>query len=187
MDVPKVLIVGLGNSTRNDDGAAWEVVCLLELMRFPGLETRVTQQLGLELMEEWRGYDQVLLVDAAMDDETVRIERVEEAQASSTSSTHHLKPEVLLQLSRWLYGGTPDLFLCRIPAENFEFGESFSDNTRKFIPEALRQIKAWLIENRYVSARNSGFESQEAGAGKTSFRRLFTDSKEKKDKSGPTR
>ena len=137
MDAPKVLIVGFGNTTRGDDGAAWEVVCLLELMRFPGLETCVCQQLGLELMEEWRDYDQVLLVDTAMGEDEVRIEKMDEADPSSSPSTHHLKPEILLQLSRWLYGRCPGLYLCRVPGENFEFGESFSDNTRRQIPGGL--------------------------------------------------
>ena len=186
MNVPKVLIVGLGNTTRSDDGAAWEVVCLLELMRFPGLETRVTQQLGLELMEEWRGFDQVLLVDAALGDKAVRIEKVSGGDSLSSPSTHHLKPEILLQLSRWLYHGNPELYLCRVPAVDFGFGESLSSDARRHVREALRQIKAWLIENRYVLPPNPDF-AEGGGKGKTSFPRLFTDSKEKKDKSGPSR
>lgn len=144
MDFSKILILGFGNSTRGDDGAGWEVIRRLDALDLPGLETRVSQQLGLELLEEWGGYEKVLFVDAAPGGAEARLERVVESEATPSASTHHLKPETLLHLSRQLYGRCPGLYLCRIPAEQFGFGDGFSPSTGRHIEQAVVLIREWL-------------------------------------------
>lgn len=152
VDAPKTLLLGLGNATRGDDGAGWEVVCLFDFLRIPGLETRVAPQLGPELLEEWGGFDRVVFVDASIGEAEVRLERVVESEATPASSTHHLKPETLLQLSRALNTRCPELYVCSVPASNFEFGEPFSATTRRNIHQAVRLLIQWLTDGKgYVN------------------------------------
>jgi len=140
----KTLLLGLGNVSRGDDGAGWEVACLFDFLNLPGLETRVAQQLGPEILEEWGNFDRVVFVDAAVDGMETRLEKIEKTQGTPASSTHHLTPQALFSLSRALGAYCPELYLCRIPAESFEFGEPFSAATRRHILQAVRLIRGWL-------------------------------------------
>ena len=151
MGTARTLLLGLGNPSRSDDGAGWEVVSLFDFLRLPGVETRVSQQLGLELLEEWDGFDRVVFVDAAVDEAEVHLERVEESPVGFSSSTHHLRPETLLRVAEALHVQCPELYLCRIPATNFEFGEPFSPDTRRHILKAVRVLRDWLAGDRLLN------------------------------------
>jgi hydrogenase maturation protease len=140
-----VLVMGFGNPTRGDDAAGWEVARRLEAREIPGVETRTSQQLNVELIEEWGSYERILLIDADPQGRQVRIEKVD-PKANASSSTHHLSPESLLQLSRILYDSSPQVFLCRVPAQSFEFTESFSPATRQALDEAVEAALQWIQE-----------------------------------------
>ncbi len=138
-----ILVLGFGNPTRGDDAAGWEVARRLGKREIPGVETRVSQQLNVELIEEWGAYEKVLLIDADPQGERVRIEKVD-PKAGASASTHHLSPESLLQLSKILYETSPPLFLCRVPAREFAFTESFSPATRLALDEAVEATLEWI-------------------------------------------
>jgi len=140
-----ILVLGFGNPTRRDDGAGWEVIRRLEERNIPGLETRASQQLGLEILEEWDSFERVILVDAAPGPGETTLERVVAQSLTPSASTHHLKPETLLQLSQQLYGRSPELYVCRIPGEDFDFGEGLSLTAKTNVQAALRHIEDWLI------------------------------------------
>jgi hydrogenase maturation protease len=140
-----LLVLGLGNPTRGDDAAGWEVARRLQAREIPGVETRTAQQLGVELAEEWGSYDRVLFIDADPLAQRVLVEKVS-PQPGSAASTHHLSPESLLQLSRILYDSSPKLYLCRVPARNFEFTQSFSPETLQALDEAIEAVLSWIQE-----------------------------------------
>lgn len=157
METARTLLLGLGNPSRSDDGAGWEAVSLLDFLHLPGVESRVSQQLGLELLEEWGGIDRVVFVDAAVDEAEVRLERVGKSESGFSSSTHHLKPETLLRVAQALNLGSPELYLCRIPATNFEFGEPFSPATRRHILQAVRILRGLLEGDGWISNREAQY------------------------------
>lgn len=57
-----MLIIGIGNPYRRDDGAG--IVVAERLEGTPGLEVIAHHGEGLELMRLWEGHDDVVLVDA---------------------------------------------------------------------------------------------------------------------------
>ncbi len=138
-----MLVMGFGNPTRGDDGAGWEVARRLGLREIPAVETRVSQQLNVELIEEWGAYEKVLFIDADPQADRVRVERVV-PQPKASASTHHLAPEALLQLSKSLKNVSPPLYLCRVPASHFNFSESFSPETRRALDEAVAASLDWI-------------------------------------------
>ena len=140
-----VLVLGFGNITRGDDAAGWEVARRIGIRQIPGVETRTSQQLQVELVEEWGTYDKVLFIDADPQGERVVIEKVD-PKATASASTHHLSPEALLQLSSLLYGKTPKLYLCRVPARIFDFTEKYSPLTRQSLDEAVEAALEWIRE-----------------------------------------
>ncbi len=138
-----ILVLGYGNPTRGDDGAGWEVARRLEKREIPGVETRTAQQLNLELAEEWGSFERVLLVDADPQGDRVLVEKID-PKANASASTHHLSPEALLELSGILYGSTPRLYLCRVPARQFDFTERFSPVTLQALDEAVEAVLEWI-------------------------------------------
>ena len=65
IEKPAVLVIGIGNSLRGDDGAGPAVIQRLQ-NRLPS--SVITLQLdsdGVSLMEAWRDFERVILVDAA--------------------------------------------------------------------------------------------------------------------------
>jgi hydrogenase maturation protease len=138
-----VLVMGFGNPTRGDDAAGWEVARRLGLREIPAVETRVSQQLNVELVEEWGAYEKVLFIDADPQADRVRVEKVA-PQANGSASTHHLSPEALLQISKSLQNVSPPLYLCRVPASDFGFSESFSPATRRALDEAVEAALDWI-------------------------------------------
>jgi hydrogenase maturation protease len=138
-----VLVLGFGNPTRGDDAAGWEVARRIGSREIPGVETRISQQLNVEIVEEWGSFDRVLFIDADPQGEKVRVVRVD-PRTDASASTHHLSPESLLQLSRILYDTSPKLYLCRVPAKDFGFTESFSPATRQALDEAVDVVLDWI-------------------------------------------
>jgi hydrogenase maturation protease len=140
------LLIGLGNPTRQDDGAGWDVIQRLEAMKLPDVETRVLQQLGLEILEEWNAYGRILLIDAEKGAGEAKLERVHSADIPTSTSTHHVKPEDLLHLSVNLYGKGPELYLCRVPGGQFDFGIKLSSQALQSVESAVHLVEKWLKE-----------------------------------------
>jgi hydrogenase maturation protease len=140
-----ILVLGYGNPTRSDDAASWEVVRRLEAREIPGVELRSSQQLEVELVEEWGAYERVLFIDSDPRVDKVLVEKVA-PDGDAAASTHHLTPGALLKLSKILYVSTPQLYLCRVPARDFKFGETFSPETRQAMDEAVEAVLSWIHE-----------------------------------------
>jgi Ni,Fe-hydrogenase maturation factor len=61
-------------------------------------------------------------------------------------STHHFTPSALRDLAASIHGKAPEMWVCRIPASDFEFGESFSPATETAIGEAVGKITEYLSQ-----------------------------------------
>jgi len=60
-----VLVVGVGNPSRGDDGAGIAVAQALKKKSLPGVDVREATGEALALIALWEGYEDVVLVDAA--------------------------------------------------------------------------------------------------------------------------
>ena len=59
-----VLVLGIGNECRGDDGAGIAVSRAIQMRNIPNVEVRKEIRDGLALMESWNGFERVLAVDA---------------------------------------------------------------------------------------------------------------------------
>ena len=123
----KTLLVGFGNPMRSDDGVGAYVVDSISKLGLPNVDARICHQLGIELIDEVRAYDQIIFVDAGDGRPAFRFRRLN-GEAPSTSTTHSLSPETLYRLARKLFPSVPDFYLCTVGAADFAFGEGFSDD-----------------------------------------------------------
>ena len=140
----KLLIVGIGNTLRSDDGVGAYVCEKMEKLNLPGTTTIIVQQLQVEMIEEMSHYDHVIIVDASATNDTIQFEPLQENLQQTVASSHHVNASLIQTLSQKLYNKTLSLYLCAIPGSNFDTGDTLSIDTEKTAKEAIVLIKTWI-------------------------------------------
>jgi hydrogenase maturation protease len=141
------LVIGYGNPLRGDDGIGPRVAEIVESWKIPGVKVLTRRQLVPELIDEIKGVQRVLFVDAAMDPHSdgYTADRAE-PHKSRRPLGHHETPGNLLALARDLEQAAPDAWLVTISALALEHGEAISEIAEDNIKRALVWIRAWLAE-----------------------------------------
>ncbi len=152
------LVIGIGNSLRQDDGVGWHLAEALaarvEAGALAELEVLAVQQLTPELVEPIAAAGAVVLVDAVITAavagpaglEPLRLEPLHPAGASGPAPlTHHATPGALLALAMALHGTGPPAWQLLIPiaANATGFGEELSPGASARLAEALDLLTAW--------------------------------------------
>jgi hydrogenase maturation protease len=138
-----ILIIGVGNPTRRDDGAGPEVVRRLESLALHHVELRSATQLDTTLAVDLVAYDKVLVVEADPNAEEVRIELApDETGLPSTPPFHPLGLEGTRAVHAWK--DVAEVWVCRVPAKDFEFGEVFSPVTEDGIRGAVEAARRFV-------------------------------------------
>lgn len=136
-----VLLIGIGNTLRRDDGAGPAVV--EQIRARPHLRKRSTHQLLPEHAEALGECEHVAFVDAAVNVTAVHFSEIEPGEGQ-TLLGHRCDPAWLLDLTQQLYGRTPQAFLLCIPASDLGYGEGFSTHTAHAISCAIERLETWL-------------------------------------------
>lgn len=154
------LVLGWGNPDRQDDGAAWHVLCEVtrRLNMTPpdnpedefDLEGETADvlfvlQLLPELSERLAEYERVCMVDAHTGEipEPLHAEAVTPAYQSSPF-THHLTPSTALALAETVGGRAPQTLLVSVRGYSFEFARELSPQTAALVPQATDTICTWV-------------------------------------------
>ena len=137
---PDLLVIGYGNTLRQDDGAGPAVAEIIEAYALPGVRTLVCAQLSPEHAEAVAEASAVVFVDAQTGPATETSLRRVQPGESSQVTTHAAEPRTLLALARDVYGLVPPAWLLTIPAERLGFGMDISEVTRRGIEVAVSKI-----------------------------------------------
>jgi hydrogenase maturation protease len=153
----RTLVIGYGNLDRSDDGVGYFVVNgLRQGLGYPLLSTdesgldRLGQavdavfirQLVPEMLPDACDYDQLVFVDAAIDEQEQAIVcRQIDPLAQSAALTHQLSPAAFLRLLRVLYDKEPVGFLVAVPGFCFDFQRGLSGATAKHVATAVDWIE----------------------------------------------
>ncbi|MBL8864560.1 MAG: hydrogenase maturation protease [Gemmataceae bacterium] len=138
-----VLLVGIGNTLRRDDGAGASVV-----ERFVGradCHVLVVHQLLPEHVDELTRCDRVVFVDAAINTDRVRFERLTPSR-SPPSLGHAGDPGWHLAFCESLHGYSPEAWLLTIPATDLGFGDGLSLAAEEAVEEAVRLLEAHITK-----------------------------------------
>ena len=147
-----ILVIGVGNEFRTDDGLG--ILAAREIRRrtYPGVEVREASGEGTALLESWKGYDHVLIVDAVCSGATRgsvhRIDLVTKSipRGFFKSSSHSFGVAEAVEMARQL-GQLPEvLFLYGIEGCHFETGTGLTDDVVRSIPELIGLIEADLSQ-----------------------------------------
>jgi hydrogenase maturation protease len=144
-----LLVIGYGNTLRNDDGVGPRVAEAIEVARLPGVQTMVCPLLTPELAEAISRADRVVFVDAAVDaPKEVQLRKLTPA-ASSQVMAHAANPQTMLALARDVFGHAPEAWWLTIPIADLGIGESFSPLARRGVAVAVQTIRNLACECKH--------------------------------------
>jgi len=141
-----MLIVGIGNPIRSDDGIGNYVCEKINSMNVPGVETLRVHQLELEFIETFSIYDVVMIVDASVNGSDAEITPLEEVRPSIPSS-HHMRPDELKSITELTMNSSLNFILCTVKGVNFDFGEELSETAIRNANLAVDLIRQWINEH----------------------------------------
>lgn len=129
--MPQILIIGYGNSLRQDDTVGWLAGQRLSSVYENDDSVAVIscRQLTPELAASVADADLVLFLDAACDGAPgeLRQQEVVQSHAGHQNSTHRLTPQELLATSVHLYEKSPRCLLLSVTGRQFDLGEDLSE------------------------------------------------------------
>lgn len=138
-----LLLLGIGNTLRSDDGAGAYVCAQLQQLQPGNVQIQIIQQLQTELAEELLHYDAVMIIDASVTAMDVVIEKLK-PEGAAVASSHHMSVSMMQALAQQLYGKYINFYTCSIPAQNFEMGETLSPFTKAYADKAVQMLQQWI-------------------------------------------
>ena len=144
-----LLVIGIGNRMRGDDGAGVQAAEMLS-SRTHAKQVRVltVHQLLPEHAEEIARARRVLFLDASVEVASGRLKccRVM-PEAGDAPLSHHVTAGQLLLLANQLYGTSPECWLIQIGGNSFEVRSRLSRNlqhpVRRLVEELAKQMQMW--------------------------------------------
>ena len=143
-NAPTILIAGIGNTLRSDDGVAAFVCAEIEKKKLQNVTVITSQQLQTEFIDQFLQYDYVLVVDASIIAKGILFEKIPDTTDAVLHSSHHINLATLNSLAKQLYGRSINLFSCGIETESFKIGEQLSTKAKANAEKAVLFITDWV-------------------------------------------
>lgn len=146
-----VLVIGIGNAFRSDDRAGLEVARRIPRTANDRLDVQEMAGNPLTLLDLWKGYNEVLLVDAVYSKSppgTFQIINAVQQKIPAglfNTSTHNMSVAEAIEMARNLNQLPEQLWVYGIEGENFQFGETLSPHMNKAIEEVVRHILSRML------------------------------------------
>ncbi len=137
----KSILIGIGNSGRQDDGLGWAFLDKISPKLPPNFVVEYRYQLQIEDAELISHYDQVFFVDAHKQilENGFVIEKCFPKETHHFSS-HALPPETILYLAESVYDKNLESYLIGISGENYELEIGLTENALINLNQALLQF-----------------------------------------------
>lgn len=165
---PRVLVAGMGNDLRQDDGFGIAVVRRFEDAGVPeGVEVYESGIAGIGLVQELMdGYEALIIVDAAdrdaepgtvfllKADTPAQEESTEESQREFLADTHLTVPSRALTLARAIGVLPAQVYILGCQPQGTDLGMYLSEPVERGVAEAIRRLRkltARLINEPAVS------------------------------------
>jgi len=155
---PSILVLGLGNDYRGDDGVGRVVTRRLREAALPGVVVREASGEGTALMEAWKEADSVILVDAVQSGARPGTIHRLDAHAQSIPakffhySTHAFSVAEAVEMARALGQLPPRLVILGIEGGDFSAGGTLSPEVARAAEEVLALLRQ-EIQNPVISAK----------------------------------
>jgi hydrogenase maturation protease len=148
----RVLVIGVGNELRGDDGAGIEVARrLAQRARGEGIDVEEEQNDPTALIERWRGREGVVLIDAVAGPKAGAVDRLDAASQAlagrwrGSSSTHAVGVEEAVELARALEKLPANVIVFTLGGRRFEAGAELSEEVAAAVPVLADQVLAEAV------------------------------------------
>jgi hydrogenase maturation protease len=153
----KILLIGIGNNCRGDDGLGWKFVELVESMGLDFIDHEYRYQLQVEDAALISEYDVVYFVDASYEKMDKGFElrpciACDEEQVSS----HAQSPGAILKLANDLYKKFPDAYVLAIAGESWELETSLSEAAERNLVDATSFFAELFFETEVAETIFNG-------------------------------
>jgi len=144
----KILLIGVGNPLRGDDGAGPVVAKLIRERHHPCISVREHDGEGASLIETWASAQKVIVVDAVSSDSPpgtiYRLDATEQPLPGKVfqSSTHAFGLHDAIELARALHRLPRQIIIYGIVGKCFETGSGLSGE----VEIAARQVAERILK-----------------------------------------
>jgi hydrogenase maturation protease len=142
----RILVLGIGNPGRRDDGLGPELVGRIERAALSGVDTDANYQLNVEDALACSTHDFVIFVDASNDGPEPYSFTEIAPSPEIAFSTHELAPASVLALCEELYGRRPKARLLAVRGCEWEIGEGLSPRAARNLTVAEAFLISFLRE-----------------------------------------
>tara|TARA_R110000787_G_scaffold28923_2_gene78713 strand:- start:10701 stop:11177 length:477 start_codon:yes stop_codon:yes gene_type:complete len=148
----KIIVIGIGNSGRQDDGLGWAFLDEITPKLPPNFDVEYRYQLQIEDAELISHYETVFFVDAHKQvlENGVIIEKCIPIETHSFSS-HALPPETILFLAKTVYDKNPVSYIIGISGENFELNIGLTNKAKNNLEKAMSQFLNNFIKQKQAT------------------------------------
>jgi hydrogenase maturation protease len=141
-----ILLIGIGNSGRKDDGLGWKFVELVSQIGIRDIDCEYRYQLQIEDVLMICNYDKVIFADASHKE----LKEGFEWQSCSVAphyffSSHLQSPETILYLSKELYNKTPETYTLAIAGYSWGLGTNLSEEAELNLQKAFSFFEKELM------------------------------------------
>ena len=143
---PRILVLGIGNPGRGDDGLGPAAVERLEALDLAGVTYDANYQLNVEDALACSENDVVVFVDAAERLRRPFVMKKLKGKGAVPAMSHAMGPEAVVALCAGLYGRTPETWLLAIRGRRFETGEGLSPKAAADLGTAVAFLAEFLAE-----------------------------------------
>lgn len=158
LDTNGLLVIGIGNSGRRDDGLGWRFLDLLKEM--PGFQGHIEYryQLQIEDAELISHFDRVLFVDACKDDhQTGFTFNPLQKKYSSSFTSHAVPPAHILSLCSDLYDKNPKAYMLAISGYEWQLRLGLCDQAKNNLTKAFKFLKQKMAKTERLNPSNVEF------------------------------
>lgn len=139
-----MLLIGIGNTARGDDGLGWALAHAVARLQLPGVTVEYRQQLQPEDVLLLQQYPIVVFADAAVQPVPGGAAMLPcRAGAQAFASSHHQSPATLLYLAATLYNARPQAWVLALQAASFEHGATLSPAAQGNLENGLQCWRQW--------------------------------------------
>lgn len=144
---PAILLIGVGNEYRRDDGVGIFIARELKQKKIPRVTVLEKSGEGASLMEAWQGAETVFLFDAVSSGaEEGKIHRLDAhlepvPKNFFNYSTHAFSVAEAVELARALHRLPPRLVVYGIEGKNFQEGIGISEKVRESAKRVIAEVE----------------------------------------------
>jgi len=165
---PRILIIGIGNSFRTDDGAGIAAARRVRDRVPSGVTVIEATGEGAALLAAWREAEKVILMDAVQSGSPpgtlLRLDLLAQKIPRSfvRCSSHAFSVAEAIELARALNRFPPRLIFYGIEGKNFEAGEGLSSEVERALGSLVEQVLEEVRERGGVAPPRAGIPRRAA-------------------------